>query len=219
MSEWRIGGQGCLPVRLASKPTSGVRTDYLQNIQNMPSIIQQASSERHQDAWYAMRVTYNRALIARALLDREEVKNFIPMKCVEKVVGRRKVRQQVPAIGNLIFVYSNLQRIREIKEKMDYLQYLVNSRTKEKIVVPQDQMQRFIAIAGSSSDKLLWFNPDEINLTKGMRVRITDGEFKDYEGVLVKVKGARDKRVVVAIEGVIAVAMATIHPSLLEPVA
>lgn len=166
-----------------------------------------------------MRVTYNRALIARALLDREEVKNFIPMKCVEKVVGRRKVRQQVPAVGNLIFVYSNLQRIREIKEKMDYLQYLVNSRTKEKIVVPQDQMQRFIAIAGSSSDKLLWFNPDEINLTKGMRVRITDGEFKDYEGVLVKVKGARDKRVVVAIEGVIAVAMATIHPSLLEPVA
>ena len=112
-----------------------------------------------------------------------------------------------------------MQRIREIKEKMDYLQYLVNSRTKEKIVVPQDQMQRFIAIAGSSSDKLLWFNPDEINLTKGMRVRITDGEFKDYEGVLVKVKGARDKRVVVAIEGVIAVAMATIHPSLLEPVA
>lgn len=171
-----------------------------------------------QDAWYAMRVTYNRALIARAFLDKEEVKNFIPMRWNVKVINRRKIKQQVPAISNLIFIYSNLKRIREIKEKLDYLQYLVNSRTKEKIIVPQDQMQQFISITGSCNDHLLWFNPEEINLSKGMRVRITNGEFKDYEGILVKVKGAREKRVVVFIEGVVAVAMATIHPSLIEPI-
>ena len=41
--------------------------------------------------------------------------------------------------------------------------------------------------------------------------------FEGQEGVFVKVKGARDRRVVVAIRGVIAVALATVHPDLIEP--
>ena len=47
-------------------------------------------------------------------------------------------------------------------------------------------------------------------------VRITGGDFEGQEGVFLKVKGARDRRVVIAIQGIIAVAMATIHPDLIE---
>ena len=36
------------------------------------------------------------------------------------------------------------------------------------------------------------------------------------EGVFLKVKGVRDRRVVIAIQGIIAVALATIHPDLIE---
>ena len=36
--------------------------------------------------------------------------------------------------------------------------------------------------------------------------------------MFVKVKGVRERRVVIAIQGVIAVAMATIHPDLIQPV-
>ena len=50
----------------------------------------------------------------------------------------------------------------------------------------------------------------------GTKVRITGGDFEGQEGVFLKVKGARDRRVVIAIQGVIAVAMATIHPDLIE---
>ena len=45
---------------------------------------------------------------------------------------------------------------------------------------------------------------------------LTGGDFEGQEGVFLKVKGARDRRVVIAIQGIIAVAMATIHPDLIE---
>ena len=77
-------------------------------------------------------------------------------------------------------------------------------------------MQRFIAVSGTSDDHLLYFQPDELNLSKGTKVRITGGEFEGQEGIFLKVKGARDRRVVIEIKGVIAVAMATIHPDLIE---
>ena len=47
-------------------------------------------------------------------------------------------------------------------------------------------------------------------------MRIIAGDFEGYEGIFMKVKGARDRRVVIAVEGVIAVALATISPELIE---
>ena len=35
-------------------------------------------------------------------------------------------------------------------------------------------MQRFIAVAGTYNDHLLYFQPEELNLSKGTKVRITD---------------------------------------------
>ena len=93
---------------------------------------------------------------------------------------------------------------------------MMDSREGTKIVVPDDQMRRFIAVAGTYDDQLLYFKPEELNLAKGTRVRICGGDFEGQEGVFLKVKGARDRRVVVAIQGVIAVAMATISPDLIE---
>ena len=62
----------------------------------------------------------------------------------------------------------------------------------------------------------MYFHPDELNLAIGTKVRITVGDFEGQEGIFLKVKGARDRRVVIEIQGVIAVALATIHPDLIE---
>ena len=77
-------------------------------------------------------------------------------------------------------------------------------------------MQRFIAVAGTYDEQLIYFRDDEVNLAKGVKVRICGGEFDGQEGVFLKVKGARDKRVVIAIQGVVAVATASVHPSQIE---
>lgn len=166
--------------------------------------------------WYAMRATYRRSSAARELLDKEKIRSFIPMRYELRLVKGRKIRELVPVIHNLIFVYATSSQIQSVKAKAEYLQYIVNTRSGEKIIVPEEQMRRFIAVTGTYNEQLLWFEAGEVNLTKGTKVRVTGGEFEGQEGVLVKVKGARDRRVVVAIQGVIAVAMATVHPSLIE---
>ena len=77
-------------------------------------------------------------------------------------------------------------------------------------------MQQFIAVSGTYDEQLIYLEPTELNLTKGTRVHICGGVFEGQEGTYLKLKGHRDKRVVVAIRGVIAVALATVHPSMIE---
>ena len=63
--------------------------------------------------------------------------------------------------------------------------------------------------------RLIYLQPDEINLAQGTRIRIHGGEFNGYEGVFIKLKGKRNKRVVVDIDNLIALAV-EISPELIE---
>lgn len=168
------------------------------------------------ELWYAMRATYRREPDAARLLEKENLECFIPMQY--KVIVRRgkKVRVLAPVVRNLIFVRACPSDLQRVKSKVAYLQYITDTRSGRKIIVPDNEMRRFIAVAGTYSDQLLFFQPEEVNLSKGTKVRITGGAFEGQEGIFLKVKGARDRRVVVEIQGVIAVAMATIHPDLIE---
>lgn len=166
--------------------------------------------------WFAMRATYRRELDAARLLKEAGIDTFIPMAYVYRVRKGKRVRQLVPVVRNLVFVHACQRHLQEVKNDILFLHYITDSRTHQKIIVPDDQMRRFIAIAGTYNDQLLYFHPAELNLSKGTRVRVTGGEFEGHEGIFIKVKGARDRRVVIAVEGVIAVAMTTIHPDLIE---
>lgn len=77
-------------------------------------------------------------------------------------------------------------------------------------------MRPFIAATADYDETLLYFQPEELNLSKGTRVRVTAGPLEGQEGVFLKVKGARDRRLVIHIEGVIAVARALVHPELVQ---
>lgn len=77
-------------------------------------------------------------------------------------------------------------------------------------------MRNFIVVSGTYDDQLLYFCPEEVNLVKGTKVHVIGGELDKQEGVFVKIKGARDKRVVIAIQDVIAVAVATVYSDLIE---
>lgn len=170
--------------------------------------------------WHAMRATYNRAMLAKELLESKGVRTFVPLRYeMRERPGRKKTRELVPVMRNLIFAYVEPSVIQEIKSHTGYLQYITNTRTKEKILVPEKQMEQFIAVCGTMNDHLLWLRPEEVDLKKGQRVRILGGEFEGYEGVFMKVRGARDRRVVIEIRGVVSVALATVHPSLIETIA
>lgn len=182
---------------------------------SMPQEYAPAPQNDEKKHWYAMRVTYSREVKMKEILEERGIECFIPMRYHTKVIRGRKAKILKPVIHNLLFAHGTKTEIQEAKKYYEYLQYIVD-REHKKIIVPDAQMQTFIAVAGTYDDQLIWVNPEDLNLKKGTRVRITAGDFAGQEGTFVKVKGARDKRVVIAIQGVIAVAMATLHPSLIE---
>lgn len=163
-----------------------------------------------------MRAIFCKEMDTKKLLEKEKIGCFIPMRYTLTLKNGRKVRELVPAVTNLIFVHATPTAIKEVKTKNRYLQYLIDSRSKEKIIVPDSQMKCFIAVANIYHDKMVYLKPEEVDLKKGTLVRILGGTFDGVEGVFMKVKGIRSKRVVVVLHGVAAVATAEIEPELIE---
>jgi transcription antitermination factor NusG len=169
-------------------------------------------------AWYVLRITYNRALKCKENLDKMEIKNFIPMHYIIVVKGDKKKRKLVPVVQNLIFVYTTKSTIDHIKQNTDmssFVRYTMDKSTGKPMTVPDKQMQDFITIAGSGDEQVLFLSATEISLKKGDKVRITKGIWAGVEGELLRIKG--DRRVVVNIRGIMAVATVFIHPSWLKP--
>ena len=167
--------------------------------------------------WYPLRVTYSRELLLKEILDAENIENFIPMHYEYIRKGERKVRKLVPVVHNLIFVRSSLECIERIRQSIALslaVRYIFNQELRRPITIPDSQMRSFIAVSGNYEEQIVYLDPIATALQKGDRVRVTGGIFEGVEGVIIRVKG--DRRVSVCIQGVMAVATAYIHPSLIE---
>lgn len=168
--------------------------------------------------WYAMSVPYNRVLKVKDMLDSERIECFVPMRYEVRTVRGHKTRLYVPAVSNLLFVHTTDSRLKMFKQTTTFLQYLVRrvDGVSRKIVVPDAQMEQFIRVSRTDDERLTYLKPEEINLSKGTRVRILGGAFDGVEGIFVKVKGKRNRRVVVLIDHVSAIAVSEISPDLIE---
>ena len=168
--------------------------------------------------WYAMSVPYNRVLKVKDMLDSERIECFVPMRYEVRTVRGHKTRLYVPAVSNLLFVHTTDSRLKMFKQTTTFLQYLVRrvDGVSRKIVVPDAQMEQFIRVSRTGDDGLVYLKPEEINLGKGTRVRILGGVFDGVEGLFLKVKGRRSRRVVVLVDHVSAVAVSEVSPDLIE---
>ena len=169
--------------------------------------------------WFAVRVSYSRELALKAILDEENIESFIPMRYGIVMKGGKRVRKLVPAIHNLVFIHSTRKRIDALKDELEGkmpIRFIMNREYCRPVVIPDAQMRNFILVAGSYDEAVLYIESAELNLVKGQKVRITDGVFKGVIGEFVRIR--HDRRVVVNIEGVMAMATIFIPPSLVEPV-
>lgn len=170
-------------------------------------------------SWFAMSAPYRRELKAMDYLQSKGIECFVPM--INAIVEKRngiKQRRQVPAIHNLIFVHSSKAVIQELKRGVDFLQYRTTPKNGKNIpiIVPDKQMQQFMAVTQAANDELTYLRPEEVNISQGTKVRLHGGAFDGTEGIFVKVRGKRNRRVVLLIEGVAAVAMAEISTNFIE---
>lgn len=180
---------------------------------------QSDSQSAEKSLWWAMSAPYRRELKAKAILDSCGIECFVPMR--NQPVRKRSgamVRELRPAVHNLIFVHGTKTHIYRIKQEITWLQWLTRPDNGKNVPVnvPDRDMEQFIAVTNTYNEHLIYIRPEEIDLRKGTPVRIIGGQFDGFEGVFIKVKGARKKRVVVMLKGILGVAMAEVTPDLLE---
>lgn len=156
--------------------------------------------------WYAMKTTFKRELKAKAYLDSCNIECFVPMQQIHSTKAGKKNIILRPALSNLLFIKATAAQLSEIKLNLTYIH---NRLFKSEgrllpMVVPTVQMEQFIRANTYLLDQITYVDSTSTLLDKGTRVRIIDGDFKGYVGVLKKIKGKRDRRVTINIEGLVA---------------
>ena len=136
--------------------------------------------------WYAIRVTYSREMAAKSYLDSIGIESYVPMHFAERTYGgkRRKVWE-----------------LREIKATTTLpIRYIMDRESKSPTVIPERQMQDFMAVVATQNEHVEIVAPQDVDLEKGDPVRVTEGIFAGIEGRYIRHKG--HSKVAVAIRNV-----------------
>ena len=166
--------------------------------------------------WYVLRFLYRNQPKVRKLLENDGIETFSPMKCVSRIENGRRTLKYDYAIWDLFFVHSSKKIIDPYVNRFENLQYKFQSGGKQHnpMIVPDKQMSDFIK-AIESSKKPLYFAPHEIDLLGGECIRIIGGTLNGYVGKFVKVKGSRQKRLIIELSGMLCAAV-EVEPDLVE---
>lgn len=167
--------------------------------------------------WWAMSAVYNRSLVVASQLSDAGIGSFVPMHEAVRQQGGRRIVASEPAVRNLIFVRACTEVLKALKAEMPHLQYLVRREGQRSypIIINDVAMDDFIRVSRMTTATPRYFTPDELSLTAGSRVRIIGGELHGICGTFVRVKGTRSRRLVILLDGVLAIA-AEVSPDLVE---
>ncbi len=150
--------------------------------------------------WYAMKVYYNRMTPLREQLAVDGVDFFIPSM-----------------IASLLFVKATNGYVAQFENDYhDKLWVYRDPLTHKPSAIPDREMEVFIFVCTAGQQGLCYLGEDRPEYHKGDRVRVTEGVFKGAEGYIKRIK--KDRRLVVSVRGVAAVATMHIPPEFLETI-
>lgn len=176
--------------------------------------------EDNEIRWYAVGCTSS----MKELKVRDDIRNygleaFVPLKYEIKTIKHQKHRALVPAIPGLMFAKGTLEELKEyIQDHSHYPVYLRKSTFSNKedyLTVRTKEMEEFIAVTEDNEAHITYFRPEEINLQAGDRIRVKGGIYDGKEGIVMRIKGKRNKHLVVQIPGML-VAAIEMAPELVE---
>ena len=148
-------------------------------------------------------------------LKKLSVECYYPVKLVVHEHDGEQAVVKEPAISSLIFFRSSALRAEEIQKCFDGRVILYRYRsTKHPAIIPDQEMNAFKLITSGGHPDLEYLDAGAVNFKKGQHVRVTGGPFEGAEGYIQRIQG--NKRLVVAIEGVVAVATTYIPSCLLQ---
>lgn len=172
-----------------------------------------------EQVWFALGCTSPRQeLKVRDDARRYGLSSFVPLKYEVKKVKGREQRMLVPAITKLIFVKGTLEEVQDYLAHAHFVVYIQRStfsNHKEFLTVPTRAMEDFIAVTEHHEEHVTYFNPQEIRLNVGDQIRVKGGLYDGREGIIMRIKGKRNRHLVVQIPGIL-IAAIEMTPDMIE---
>lgn len=160
--------------------------------------------------WFVMRDLKrgNAKQPAYKLLSELNIRYFTPMVWKLRICQGKRVRQQVPFMPDLLFVYDSRKVLDPLVEQIATLQYrFVKGGNHQPMTVRNADMERFIRAVDAMNNPC-FYTPEEINPDMlGKKVRIVGGLLDGYEGCLQKMQGSRIKRLFVELPNLLTAAV------------
>ena len=192
--------------------------------------------------WYALKVFYGKVFDIEAKLADMDLETYIPvrkdllkgeehMRALRRLAtpdDRRRDNQfvqagpliykRVPIVTSLLFVRAPKERVKEIEDTVQDKGFIYRTADRKgEAVIPDKQMAMFQLVCSSGAEGLEFFADDDMTRYRtGDRVRVLEGPLQGAEGYIKRIR--KDRRLLVAIEGFIAVATSFIPPQFLEKV-
>ena len=176
--------------------------------------------EKNAVAWYVLRVTYQREITASKALEELQIEHYVPTirTRIRNDKGVSIGWKTEPLVHTYIFIHDSYENILKIKQgKLDYLRFMMGKDESGMLSMPQyvpdKQMADFMKVVRTMGSKPV--DPN-IDLKKGDHVRVLTGPFEGVEGIYIKMPNRHEKRVVIKILGVAAVATMALNASDVE---
>lgn len=184
---------------------------------NLSNATQVESAHTHPLQWYALKVFYNKVFDVEDLLKKAHVESYIPVEdVVIEINGHRKVRRR-PVINSLMFVRTDVHMLKHLLSGPLCNQALVylNAERNAPAAISEREFEAFRLVTSHGHEGLEYFCDEAmVNLSTGQKVRVIEGPFKGTEGYIKRIR--RDRRILVVIHGIVAVATSHIAPEFLE---
>ncbi len=161
--------------------------------------------------WFVLRdfKKWNAKSPAYKALPQMGIRCFTPMHWVIKDKGGKRVRVYLPIIQDLLFAYEARNVLDPIIGKDDSLQYKFTrgAGKANPMTVSEREMERFInAVNNDPSPK--YYTSEELRPEMiGKEIIVNGGPLHGYQGRLLRIQGSKKKRLIVKVEGVMAVAV------------
>ena len=173
--------------------------------------------------WYVLFASGGKAAKISDYLKTTNIEYFFPVCYKEKRIRNSQLTSYVlqPLIENLVFVKSSREclepHLQKIKQQFGITSdlYYRDLGSRERIVVPDTQMQNFILVASCTKGRTTYLSNEELDLERGTKIRIIGGVFEGVEGIFMKIKG--NSQVVVSLPNLFSVATAFIPTRFILP--
>lgn len=165
-----------------------------------------------------MKVFHNKAFkVEEEIASQLKVECYVPREkmVVENRDGKRVTKIR-PAVAGLLFLKTSSETLASVKELTNGVAMFYPAPDGTPAVISEKEMTMFRLVTSADDERLEYLSDSGADYNVGQKVRVLEGPFAGAEGHICRIKGNR--RLVVSIHGICAVATSYIPACFLEKI-